>query len=97
VTGTICGEMLKFYVQHFRQEILLLGVGLGLVLLFVLAYLPLKRSRRPELYQSEDHPEPETWAEAWSFIPWALVVVCVGLFAFVIITVVLKSMHPPNY
>lgn len=93
----VYGEMLKYYVQHFRQEALLLGVGVALVLAFFLSYLPMKRVRRPDLYQSEDNPEPETWAEAWSFIPWILVLVSAGLLIFTITMVVLKSIYPPNY
>jgi hypothetical protein len=91
------GEMLKYYVQYFRQEILLLGVGVGLVLAFALSYLPMKRARHPELYQSEDHPGPETWAQAWTFIPWIVMLVAFGLFSFAVSQVIVKSMHPPNY
>jgi len=89
--------MFNLYVLQNRQVILTVGTGLVLVLLFFLSYLPMKRARNPERYQSEESPGPFTWREVWSYMPWILILVYIGTFVYSIIDVMWKSMHPPNY
>jgi hypothetical protein len=85
------------YVLHFRQEILLLGVGIVLVLAFFLSYLPMKRPRRPETYQPEDSPRPQTWREAFRYMPWILVLVYAACMIYSIIFITVASQYPLNY
>jgi hypothetical protein len=89
--------MLNLYVLQNRQVILALGTGLLLVLAFFLSYLPMKRVRRPEPYQSEESPGPFTWRQVWSYIPWILILVYAGTLVYSILDLTWKSMHPPNY
>jgi hypothetical protein len=89
--------MFNLYVLQNRQVILTVGTGLVLVLSFFLSYLPMKQARHPERYQSEESPGPFTWREAWSYVPWMLILVYVGTFVYSIIDLTWKSMHPPNY
>jgi uncharacterized membrane protein len=89
--------MFEFYVLQDRQLILTVGTGLVLVLSFFLSYLPMKRPRHPERYQSEESPGPFTWREVWNYMPWILILVYVGTFAYSVIDMTWKSMHPPNY
>jgi|GEM_PF-3414201 len=89
--------MFDFNVLWTRQVILSIGAGLVLVLSFFLSYLPMKRARDPEQYQSEEAPGPFTWREVWSYMPWMLVLVYVGTFVYSVIDMVWKSAHPPNY
>jgi hypothetical protein len=89
--------MFEFYVLQDRQLILTVGTGLALVLSFFLSYLPMKRPRHPERYQSEESPGPFTWREVWSYMPWILILVYVGTFVYSVIDMTWKSMHPPNY
>jgi uncharacterized membrane protein len=89
--------MFNLYVLQNRQVIVTVGTGLVLVLSFFLSYLPMKRARHPERYQSEESPGPFTWREVWTYMPWILILVYVGTFIYSIIDITLKSMHPPNY
>jgi len=89
--------MFEFYVLQNRQLLLTVGTGLVLVLSFFLSYLPMKRPRRSERYQSEESPGPFTWREVWSYMPWILILVYVGTFIYSVIDMTWKSMHPPNY
>jgi hypothetical protein len=89
--------MFNLYVLQNRQVILAVGTGLVLVLSFFLSYLPMKRPRNPDRYQSEKSPGPFTWREVWSYMPWILVLVYVGTFVYSIIDMVWKSTHPSNY
>jgi hypothetical protein len=89
--------MFNLYVLQNRQVILTIGTGLVLVLSFFLSYLPMKRARNPERYQSEESPGPCTWREVWSYMPWILILVYVGTFVYSLIDITWKSMHPPNY
>ncbi len=89
--------MFKLYVLQDRQLILTVGIGLVLVLAFFLSYLPMKRTRNPERFQSEETPGLFTWREVWSYMPWILILTYVGTFAYSIIDITWKSMHPPNY
>lgn len=86
--------MFKLYVQHFRQEILWLGVGLVLVLAFFLSYLPMKRPRRPETAQHEASPEPQTWREAFSYMPLILLIVYAACMIFSVVYIILAALHP---
>ncbi|MGE5295661.1 MAG: hypothetical protein ACM3VT_12600 [Solirubrobacterales bacterium] len=89
--------MFSFDALWNRQVILAIGTGLVLVLWFFLSYLPMKRARDPERYQSEESPGPFTWREVWDYIPWILILVYVGTFIYSIIDITWKVMHPPNY
>jgi len=89
--------MFDLYVLQNRHVILTVGVGLVLVLSFFLSYLPMKRARDPERYQSEESPGPVTWREVWSYMPWMLILVYIGTFVYSIIDIIWKSAHPPNY
>jgi uncharacterized membrane protein len=89
--------MLELYVLQNRQLILTVGTGLLLVLAFFLSYLPMKRPRLPERFQPDEAPQPFTWREAWSYMPWILILVYIGTFLYSIIDITWKSMHPPNY
>lgn len=89
--------MFELYVLQDRQVILAVGTGLVLVLAFFLSYLPMKRARDPERYQLDESPRPSTWREAWSYVPWILIVVYVGTFVYSVIDMTWKSWHPPNY
>jgi hypothetical protein len=89
--------MLNLSVLQNRQMILTLGTGLLLVLAFFLSYLPMKRARHPDRYQSEVMPGPSTWREVWGYIPWMLVLVYAGTLVYSVIDLLWKSMHPPNY
>ncbi len=89
--------MFRLEVLQNRQLILTVGTGLLLVLSFFLAYLSMKRPRLPERYQPEETPGPRTWREAWSYMPWILILVYIGTFLYSIIDITWKSMHPPNY
>jgi hypothetical protein len=89
--------MFRLDVLQNREVILTVGAGLVLVLWFFLAYVPMQRPRHPETYQLDDAPRPSTWREAWSCVPWILILVYVGTFIFSIIDITWKSMHPPNY
>jgi len=89
--------MFELDVLQNRHVILTVGVGLVLVLSFFLSYLPMKRARQPERYQSEESPGPCTWREVWSYMPWILILVYFGTFVYSIIDIVWKSTHPPNY
>jgi len=89
--------MFNLYVLQNRQVILAAGTGLVLVLSFFLSYLPMKRARRLEGYQSVESPGPFTWREVWSYMPWILILVYVGTFIYSLIDIAWKSMHPPNY
>jgi hypothetical protein len=89
--------MFELDVLQNRHVILTVGVGLVLVLSFFLSYLPMKRARCPERYQSVESPRPFTWREVWSYMPWMLILVYVGTFIYSIIDIAWKSMHPPNY
>lgn len=89
--------MFNLYVLQNRQVILAVGTGLVLVLSFFLSYLPMKRARQPERYQSEESPGPFTWREVWSYMPWILILVYGGTLIYSIIDLTWKSMHPPNY
>jgi hypothetical protein len=93
----IYDRMLKFHVEHYRQLILLFGIGIVLVLSFFLSYLPMKRPRNPRLYQPEEAPRWRSWRENWSFMPWILVLTYAAVFVYSVIQVILKSMYPPNY
>jgi uncharacterized membrane protein len=89
--------MFKLYVLQNRQIILAIGTGLVLVLAFFLAYLPMKRPRHPERFQSDEAPGPFTWREVWSYMPLILILVYVWTFVYSIIDITYKSIHPPNY
>jgi hypothetical protein len=89
--------MFKLYVLQNRQIILTVGTGLVLVLAFFLAYLPMKRPRNPERFQSGEAPRPLTWREVWSYMPLILILVYVWTFVYSIIDITYKSMHPPKY
>jgi hypothetical protein len=89
--------MLKLYVLQNREVLLTVGAGLVLVLLFFLAYVPMKRPRIPETFQHDDAPRPSTWREAWSYVPWILILVYLGTFVYSVIDITWKSVHPPNY
>ncbi len=89
--------MFRLDVLQNRQLILTTGAGLLLVLSFFLSYLPMKRPRLPERYQPEEDPGLVTWREAWSYMPWILILTYVGTFLYSIIDITWKSMHPPNY
>jgi hypothetical protein len=89
--------MFNLHVLQNRQVILTVGTGLVLVLSFFLSYLPMKRARHPERYQSEESPGPFTWRGVWSYMPWMLILVYVGTFVYSIIDILWKSTHPPNY
>jgi hypothetical protein len=89
--------MFSFDALWNRQVILTVGTGLVLVLSFFLSYLPMKRARDPERYQSEESPGPFTWREVWDYLPWILILVYVGTFIYSIIDITWKSAHPPNY
>jgi hypothetical protein len=89
--------MFKLHLLQDRQLILTIGTGLVLVLSFFLAYLPMKRARDPERFQSAEAPRPFAWREVWSYMPLILVLVYVGTFIYAVIDITYKSMHPPNY
>ncbi len=89
--------MFNLSVLQNRQIILTVGTGLVLVLAFFLAYLPMKRARRPERFQLDETPGPFTWREVWDSLPWILILTYVGTFVYSIIDITWKSMHPPNY
>jgi len=89
--------MFELDVLQNRHVILTVGAGLVLVLSFFLSYLPMKRARHPERYQSVESPGPFTWREVWSYMPWMLILVYVGTFVYSIIDIAWKSMHSPNY
>jgi transposase len=89
--------MFNLYVLQNRQVILTVGAGLLLVLAFFLSYLSMKRPRRLEPYSPEESPVQLTWAEVWSYIPWALILVYVGTLVYGIIDIIWRSGHPPNY
>jgi uncharacterized membrane protein len=89
--------MFELHVLQDRQVILTIGAGLVLVLAFFLSYLPMKRPRFPETYQLDQSPRPFTWREAWSYVPWILILVYVGTLAYSIIDMTWNSSHPPNY
>jgi len=89
--------MLSLNVLQNREVLLTVGVGLVLVLSFFLSYLPMQRPRDPEEYQLDESPGPSTWREAWSYVPWMLILVYVGTFVYSVIDITWKSMHPPNY
>jgi hypothetical protein len=89
--------MFNLYILQNRHVILTVGTGVLLVLAFFLSYLPMKRPRGPEPWPSEESPVPFTWAEVWSYIPWALVLVYVGTLIYGVIDIMWRSAHPPNY
>lgn len=89
--------MFDFHILWNRQMILTLGAGLVLVLSFFLSYLPMKRARDPQRYQSEESPGPSTWREVWGYMPWMLILVYAGTFVYSVIDILWKSAHPPNY
>jgi uncharacterized BrkB/YihY/UPF0761 family membrane protein len=90
-------KMLRFNVEHFRQLILLWGIGLVLVLTFFLSYLPMKRPRDPRTYQPEEAPRWRSWRDNWSYMPWILTLTYIVIFIYSVLQIVLKSIHPPNY
>jgi len=89
--------MFELYFIRNRWLIVAYGIGLILVLLLFVAYLPSLRPRRPELYQSAESPRPSTWREAWDYIPWILVLTYVGTMVYSVVDILLKYRHPPNY
>ncbi len=89
--------MFKLYTLQDRQLILTVATGLVLVLAFLLSYLPMKRARDPERFQSEETPGPFRWREVWSYMPLILIVTYVGMLIYAVIDITWKSMHPPNY
>jgi hypothetical protein len=89
--------MFDVSVLFNRHVILTLGVGLLLVLGFFLSYLPMKRPRNPETFQFDQSPRPATWREAWSYVPWILILTYAGTILYSIIDITWKSGHPPNY
>ena len=89
--------MFELDVLFNRHVILTVGTGLILVLWFFLAYLPMKRPRHPETFQSDEAPRPSTWREAWGYVPWILILTYIGVFAYSVIDMIYKSSHPPNY
>jgi len=89
--------MFELFQTRNRWLIVAFGIGLLLVLIFFLAYLPAKRPRRPDLYQSVESPRPFGWREGWDFMPLILLLTYVGIFAYSVIDIFLKHRYPPNY
>jgi hypothetical protein len=89
--------MFELNVLFNRHVILTIGAGLILVLAFFLSYLPMKRPRDPGTYQLDQSPRPSTWREAWSYVPWILILVYAGTFVYSVIDMMWSSAHPPNY
>ncbi len=89
--------MFELYFIRNRWLIVAYGIGLMLVLVFFVAYLPSRRPRRPELYQAAESPRPSTWRQTWDYMPWILVLTYVGAFVYSVIDILLKSKYPPNY
>ena len=89
--------MFESSYEGTRWVIWALGGGLAFVLAFFLSYLPTQRPRHPERVQSAESPRPSTWREAWSYVPWILVLVYVGIFLYSVTDILHKSHYPPNY
>lgn len=87
----------KLYVLQNRELILTGAAGVVLVLAFFLSYLPMKRSRIPEMFQEDAAPRPSSWRTMWDYLPWILILTYVGCFIYSIIDIMWKSRHPPNY
>lgn len=89
--------MFELNVLKTRWLILTFGAGLILVLGFFLSYLPMKRPRHPERYQSIESAQPRSWREVFSYMPWVLVLTYVGIMVYGAAMLILKTIHPPNY
>jgi heme/copper-type cytochrome/quinol oxidase subunit 2 len=86
--------MFDFEVLRDQWIIAALGGGVILVLVAVLAYIPVWGPRTRGGHEEGTVGPEESWAEAWHYIPWLVVLTVLGTTVYAVLHAVIMGQAP---